>query len=465
MSYSITIGSIAKSKNSTKQGMSGGTTINGVLLKDGSSVVNPTFRIKHNSTPSTMSKYNYVDAFGCYYYIDDIISLNNDIWEISCTRDPMATFKSSIGSSHEYITRSSDSRIYNKDLYDNIIAPSSNIVKTMNVSESTAFTLGNPTIVFGFNGSGGIRTSADTTNFYYTSTASASSILGRVFCTSNDIFTTIIQQFQQISHNITMVKCFPFAKADTSGSSSTVYVGEWDISCNDLETMSVGNFSTGTTGRRWGDIVTLDIPSSSSLHYGDYRDYDANFTECTLHVPLVGSVSINPQYLRYEKIELTYSVDMISGVGECTIRAYSSYSGVNQYMVIGVYNFIAGYDVPISATTENVSQIATNILSMNPTGVILDAISPPISYTTISGGSGMANIYLDKVVLEIKTMGSEYMTYENNRGFKVMKNKTINTVADNSYIECLNPHCKPNGATPQEIDTINGYMQGGFYYE
>ena len=463
MSYSIKIGTTDKVENSTSIPRTWADTIHDVLLKDGCSVVNPVFRLKANITPSDMSKYNYVEAFGCYYFIDDRISLNNNIWEISCTRDPMATFKGDIKTYSGYIMRTNDSNKYNENLYDNIIAPSSEIVTTINVDKATKFTLGNTTTVFGFNGSGGVRTSADVGNFYYTTSANASSILGRVFCTSNDIFTTIIQNFQQISHNITMVKAFPFAKADTSKSSSSVYVGEWSVACADLETMSVSNFGTTTNGRRWGDIITLDIPSD--IHYKDYRDYDSNFVEVILHTPLIGSISINPQYLRYDKLELTYEVDLISGIGECTIRAYSTYSDTNKYMVIGVYNFVAGYDVPVSAYTENVGQIASNIVGLNPTGVIIDAVAPPISYTTLSSGSGLANVYLDKVVLEIKVMGSENFTYGHERGKKCMKVETIKTFANGSYIECMNPHPNLSGATPEEIRKVTGYMEGGFYYE
>lgn len=463
MSYTIKIGTTNKVENSTSIPSTWAHTINGVLLKDGCSVVNPVFRLNANITPSDMSKYNYVNAFGCYYFINDKVSLNNNIWEISCTRDPMSTFKDDIADYSGYIMRTNDSNKYDENLYDNLIAPSSNIVTTINVEGATNFTLGNTTTVFGFNGSGGLRTSADVGNFYYTTSANASSILGRVFCTSNDIFTTIIQNFQQISHNITMVKSFPFSKSDTSGSSSSVYVGEWSVACADLETMSVSNFGTTTNGRRWGDIITLDIPSN--IHYKDYRDYDSNFTEVILHTPLIGSISINPQYLRYDKLELTYEVDLISGIGECTIRVYSTYSGANKYMVVGVYNFVAGYDVPVSAYTENVGQIASNIVGLNPTGVIIDAVAPPISYTTLSSGSGLANVYLDKVVLEIKVMGSENFTYGHERGKKCMKVETISTFANGSYIECMHPHPNLDGATPEEIQKVIGYMEGGFYYE
>ncbi len=463
MAYTIKLAKFKKVKNSTEIPLTFTITLNNVLLKENCSLVNPVLNFTYNADADDIIDYNYMLAFGKYYYIDDIISLNNNRWEIHATRDPMASFKDDIADYSGYITRTNDETKYDVNLYDNLIAPSSEIVTTINVEEPTKFTLGETTTVFGFNGSGGVRTSADVGNFYYTTSANASSILGRVFCTSNDIFTTIIQNFQQISHNITMVKSFPFAKADTSRSSSSVYVGEWSVACADLETMSVSNFATTTNGRRWGDIITLDIPSD--IHYMDYRDYDSNFVEVILHTPLIGSISINPQYLRYDKLELTYEVDLISGIGECTIRAYSTYNGENKYMVLGVYNFVAGYDVPISAYTENVGQIASNIIGLNPTGVIIDAIAPPISYTTLSSGSGLANVYLDKVVLEIKVMGSENFTFGHERGKKYMKYDTISNFSNNgTYIECMSPHCKLTGATPQEIDTVNNYLQGGFYY-
>ena len=59
---------------------------------------------------------------------------------------------------------------------------------------------------------------------------------------------------------------------------------------------------------------------------------------------------------------------------------------------------------------------------------------------------------------------SEDYTYGHERGKKCMAREQISDFASGSYIECLNPHPTITGATPEELDTIIGYMEGGFYY-
>ena len=131
---------------------------------------------------------------------------------------------------------------------------------------------------------------------------------------------------------------------------------------------------------------------------------------------------------------------------------------------IGVYNFVAGYDVPISAYTENMGQIVGNMLAFNPTGVVGDLLAPPTSFTTLSQASGMANVNLVYMTLQIKVQDTEHFTYGLVKGKKTMKNLTISSIANGSYIECLNPSISAP-AFGDALDKVNSYMEGGFYYE
>lgn len=81
-----------------------GETFSGCVLKDETSILKPTIRILTNSDIYTYN-YMYIPAFERYYFIDDIVSVNNNKWEISGHVDVLETYKNSILSNKAVIKR------------------------------------------------------------------------------------------------------------------------------------------------------------------------------------------------------------------------------------------------------------------------------------------------------------------------------------------------------------------------
>lgn len=92
---------LTKRRNSTLQ-PTGGTSLD-VNLKSGTSFISPTFLLSLGSTPT----YNYVSYEGRYYFITDIVSVRNDLWEIQCDVDVLATYKADILASTQFVAYSS----------------------------------------------------------------------------------------------------------------------------------------------------------------------------------------------------------------------------------------------------------------------------------------------------------------------------------------------------------------------
>ena len=90
----------SKRINSTKQ-PSGGQDIS-VVLKHPTSVVNPSFIISDFNIA-----WNYISWGNRYYYVSDIIILTATQAEYICELDVLATYKTVIGNSSQYILRSS----------------------------------------------------------------------------------------------------------------------------------------------------------------------------------------------------------------------------------------------------------------------------------------------------------------------------------------------------------------------
>ena len=104
--------SFNKRENSTKIPTAGtGTLISNVQLKDDTSVVNPILLFTPAITESpvflpTQFNYAHIPQWGRYYYITDW-TYKKGIWECALSVDVLASFKMSIGSSTQYIARSS----------------------------------------------------------------------------------------------------------------------------------------------------------------------------------------------------------------------------------------------------------------------------------------------------------------------------------------------------------------------
>ena len=100
MAHTIYAGKIAKRKNSTLQ-----PTLNtsfDVLLKTPTSLHTPTFTINAASFD-----YNYLKWGDRYYFVTDVVSRNNSLWEVSAVCDVLATYKADIIASTQFVSYSS----------------------------------------------------------------------------------------------------------------------------------------------------------------------------------------------------------------------------------------------------------------------------------------------------------------------------------------------------------------------
>lgn len=99
----ITLYQFTKRQNSTKQPDNNTPHVDvTVYLKEPCDEFRPVFQLD-----SAYASYNYLKWGSRYYWITSKTYLINDIIEIHCTKDLLATFKSDIGASSQYILRSS----------------------------------------------------------------------------------------------------------------------------------------------------------------------------------------------------------------------------------------------------------------------------------------------------------------------------------------------------------------------
>ena len=103
MSFAATFYTFRKKLNSTKQ-PSGGSEYQ-IILKHGCSIIRPTISLDIGQAGNpTGYNYCYIPAFNRYYYVSDWI-FENRLWTASLKVDALASFKTYIGSSNEFILR------------------------------------------------------------------------------------------------------------------------------------------------------------------------------------------------------------------------------------------------------------------------------------------------------------------------------------------------------------------------
>lgn len=110
---SIKLFKFNKKVNSTKTPNDNGLLLD-CLIKTQSSIINPVIEIKTNPIDYN---YCYIEKFKRYYFISDIV-YNLGTWLVTLNIDVLASFKSDILGSNQYILRSASD--YNDDILDTI---------------------------------------------------------------------------------------------------------------------------------------------------------------------------------------------------------------------------------------------------------------------------------------------------------------------------------------------------------
>lgn len=93
-----------------------GITITGCTLKDSTSILKPVLRVRSSDSGIITYNYMYISELQRYYFIDDIVSVNNNVWEISGHVDVLETFKNGILAQSAVLRRQSG--LYNLYLDD-----------------------------------------------------------------------------------------------------------------------------------------------------------------------------------------------------------------------------------------------------------------------------------------------------------------------------------------------------------
>ena len=489
MSHTIYVGKISKRKNSTLQPTL--TMSFDVLLKTPTSLHTPTFTISASSFD-----YNYIKWGDRYYFVTDVVSRNNSLWEVSAVCDVLATFKTDILASMQFVSYSNvSSGVW---LPDTRIATKNETIVTHNSQSVSLFSLAGCYIltVIGQNGVESFNVNSGTIAAILadlaTWTDNIQQAIENISAMTHgnnvaDVIGFLGDLFQEIG--VAMVKTgflgnsreealncirscvwLPFDANEVGGATDNIYLGKYPTQKTGELVTNIPKYNT----------VSVSIP----WHFSDYRR--ATNEDIYLYLPFIGMVSLSSSSLTSETtLSITYSYCIDGSLtyevkaGNQVIGTYGGNVagnvpvGTSQVEGLGKIftSLTSGYLKTISAGVKVASGDLSGVVDATPVGIALGAYEQiNTAMTTHAGAVGGltcgAGAGLEKDIICYSVAHPTVIEPNNmvaTMGRPTMRPLTLSSCT--GYCQCANAHVAATGAEAQELDEIDSYLNGGFYIE
>ena len=451
-----------KRKNSTLQPSSTGTDLT-VTLKEGTSIEKPTFILTGN-----LFTCNYVKAFEHYYFVDDIKSIRNNLSEIECSMDVLATFKTDIGNYTALIERSST---YYDIKYPDPAVSMKNDINTAYTSASVSHLGSTGYFALTVLNNDGSQTGFMVTYFVAASTlrSIAQYVNTDWGSAATDVVSWLQATFLRTADCIVDCRWLPI---DSSAFTSDTSYEDIVIGVDTL---------TGIKGYRLAyPHVAVNAGSISIPHvYTDFRKY-APYTTVKLYIPCYGVVDLNALDFDNDTVYWTYYIDPQTGDAAVFLAADSGYN-----VTVASYTFNISVQCPVGRVGIDIMGFMTSGLATS--AMVAGAMALPSKFSTAAGiatGASAINTLgamLGTTASVHGTMGGRVMslniTFYLGIEYKATQDPT--SVADESgrpcmaqhqlstcsgFVKCVNADV-PIAGMGGEKEVVNEYLNGGFYYE
>lgn len=363
----------AKKENSTKVPPSGTLTLalQGIL-KEPCSIMTPVIKIERLSADAIPGDYTYARWVQAdrYYFIEDWVWVNG-LWEVHMKEDVLATFKTPIGNSTEYVLRTDSTTDFNGEITDTTYPATTDIVsESYSLSNifTTDLTVG--CYIVGII-SGGTSQAVGAISYFAMTSAQFGALKDKLFSDDNLKIMGIIdsggqQLVQDLSQEVLktlynpyqyIVSCmwFPFGKSAIPSTSpvSTIKIGWWDYPLSGdrlyAQTFELGNEQFAITAH----------PQASR---GSYLNY-APYTRRTL-LGRFGSVPIDTtMFVVGNKINVSYMIDLITGQCYTKISRRDETTSPASEDLLAERNFLLG--VPIQIAQVGTDYLGTAVSALN----------------------------------------------------------------------------------------------------
>ncbi len=487
--FTVSFYKFSKKKNSTKRPGSGSLLVSAdCVLKDPSGVIAPELYVYLNDeTIPANANYAYIPKFNRYYYVTEW-TWNKGAWTVSLTVDSLASFKTEIGASTQYVLRSQSD--YDLNVADDIYpfkAAFTHEFKSFSVEGSGE--LGDPfpyhTIPNGYYVVGIINSDSNAVGScsYYRFIDSEFKKFKALLMNVNNYTSdsTEIERYRQdfnpISY-IASVKWFPCSIPVDSGTPiSSIPFGWWTLSGSFICYRITGAPAVVANA---AVIPQNNMPRHPRLNvFGSYLENEP-YSKYTLVFNPFGIFPLPAlQIARGNSLYLTCSVDPISGEGALRVFTPFTDGGTTGQVDLVHATTKIGIDIPMAQISRDfvrntnsllgvVGSVASALLG-NVEGIVsaaqgfVDMKASDVPQVQASGSMGSLAIYYlstkPRLVCEFMQMPDHGPAYY---GRPLCKVKQISTLS--GFIKCGNVEIDLP-ATEQEHNDIIRVMQEGFEYE
>lgn len=473
----------SKRTNSTRQPQAADGTVISCYLKEETSIRNPSFILA-----DPMPAITYVQAFGNYYFVTDVINMDANRSEVVCSLDVLATYRSSILGYTAFVERSASN--YDVLLRDPLLSAQQNYsvddVTTTDVSDifnqtglyaATVLTKTRGLVIYLSNSLGVYRGILDSGCY------AASDIA--------DWITSKIAASFDIDVYIGSVKWMPLNLAnhglslDLTANPPQFVIGPLGVKAEVIPGGSVVKWIYPETNI--GTLKKLNLPSTNI--YNDFRDGDPRFVQYSLTLPGIGTVQLDSSFVGsciHNSRDIYVGIYMDISTGQITYIIETFISGY--YVKFCEFKGTCAVDVPIGKSRANPIETATTFIGGTSAAVSsllggggtagsiaggagtsivtgLSTIDAAISpQTSILGGGGNRSdlwVHANNIYLNRKIFGQKQFAL-NVAGRPLMQNVQLSTLS--GFCQCGNASL-PVNARDAERAEINSYLNSGFYIE
>lgn len=464
--------SLAKRHNSTLQPTGQGDIVD-VFLKGGSDLITPTFTLNSASIPS----FNYILFEGRFYFVTGIMNVRDQLYEISCECDVLATYKGIIQATSAYVLYYSHA---NSEIADRRLSIKATQVTNANTG-SFGFLGKNHCFILTVIGEDATASYALTpsqirelysTNYRDSFDASINDLMINNPVTGNDVMEVIadfarwIADFLKtsagafnyagtISDNIKSCIILPVAAGAIGGTpNADVIIGAIDTTVEGFR----------ITDRFITDTATVTIPWQAS----DWRRLEP-YHEVYLYIPALGLISLSPSDLIGEtSLTVKMSMDVLSGDTIFEIKTSTKtvhYANTN----LGT-QYALGSSQTSPASALNSILGAAGIISGNPAAMLSGALGIANSLkpnpTCVGSNSGGAILGVNADTIACYTIFHD--TTVTPSSVSAIKGTPFNGVMSLSgisgYVQTADASVA-GAMTDTEREQINNMLNGGIYIE
>lgn len=446
----------SKRLNSTAQPVENTYTITTTCeLKAPTSIFMPTMVLDNTTIPAPykVTDYTYarVTDFQRYYYITNW-TWTNGHWLIHMECDVLASFKSGIGSSTQYVLRSASQ--CDVDVIDTKYPTKSNIQYSVSSSSSPwQRNLDSTSVSSGFYVIGVVNNdtgSIGATSYYACCGAALRALMSQLYASPswmNITDTSISTDLQKIMMNPIqyIISCmFIPSSLSTSGLTSTtvIPVGWWTFTVSTNYTF----YKLKSTSMKTDFVLDLTIPVHSQatgnykwLRNSPYSVYQMQF------FPFGVFQLDSAKLYGYTGIRNTVTIDLITGIGTLLISRYITSGGSTTYYNETIYSSTSQVGIPIS-----LAQMAVDMSKLGNSSTWL-----------LAGGMALANLASEFGSSEVSTLAqgaAKVLTSspsEAQRAARAAGISPLNYKATAEFIESYN-----GGSTTSVWDNTERFSMG-----